>query len=220
MIAEGFPARRLGVIPNAVDPGVCPDAGARRAARAMLEISDSSFVVGTVARFDPVKDLGTLIDAFAQIVGGLPDAALVLIGDGPERPTLEALAEARALTRLVRFPGMRSDARALMPALDVYVNCSVSEGTSLTIMEAMAAGLPVVATRVGGNPEVVADGITGVLVPPRSSSSLARAVQLLAADRALARRLGRAGRHRMEAEFAIDRVVDKYVRIYRDEDIE
>jgi len=219
MIAEGFPARRVGVIPNAVDPRVAPDEEARRAARSRLQITQGSFVVGTAARFDPVKSLETLVEAFAEIVRGLTDSTLVLIGDGPERQMLEAMVKTRELSGSVRFTGMRSDVRDLLPALDVYVNCSVSEGTSLTIMEAMAASLPVVATRVGGNPEVVAEGVTGLLVPSRSPGSLARAVLSFWTDRQLAVQFGLAGRQRMETEFAIDRVVARYLRVYRGEEV-
>jgi L-malate glycosyltransferase len=218
MIQEGFPPRRVGVIPNAVEPGSRPDGEMRRAARARLGVSDGAFLVGTAARFDPVKSLPTLVDAFVEVIVALPEARLCLVGDGSERTMLEEMVDARGLRASVLFTGLRADVRHLLPGFDVYVNCSIFEGTSLTIMEAMAAALPVVATNVGGNPEVVAEGLTGLLVPSRSSSSLAAALVRLGREDDLAARFGDAGRKRMEEHFAVDRIVERYVRLYRGED--
>jgi glycosyltransferase involved in cell wall biosynthesis len=214
LVAEGFPENRLGVIYNGIDLGSAPGPDDRRAARERLGLDDTRLVVGTVARLDPVKDHATLLDAFARIRGHVPDAALVLIGDGPERTALEARAAAAGIADAVSFLGTRSDVRRLLPGLDLFVNSSRTEGVSLTIVEAMAAGLPVVATRVGGTPEVVADGRTGLLVPPADPETMAAAAAALAADPERARRLGVAARALAEERFAFDRMLDRYVSAY------
>ena len=140
--------------------------------------------------------------------------ALVVVGDGPERRTLEGVVADEGLQSQVRFLGYRQDARRWLAACDVYVNSSISEGVSLTILEAMAAGLPVVATRVGGTPEVV-DESCGRLVPARDAQALASVLRELAGDPALCGHLGRAGRARVETQFTLDRMVGAYRDVYR-----
>jgi glycosyltransferase involved in cell wall biosynthesis len=138
----------------------------------------------------------------------------VLIGDGPERTALIAQCCALGFQDRVTFAGHRVDVRDLLPAFDVFVNCSVSEGISLTILEAMAAGLPVVATSVGGTPEIVVHESTGLLVAPRESPQLAAAVVRLISsgdERAL---YGDAGRQRVLSHFTITRMVDSYLEQY------
>src|SRR6185295_3124444 len=154
------------------------------------------FVVGTVARLDPVKDLGTLIEAASEVSAVAPIVILV-VGDGPERARLESLAATRGLASRVRFLGHRDDARRCLAACDAYVNCSVSEGVSLTILEAMAASLPIVATAVGGTPEVI-DASCGLLVQSRDRRALASAMIELAQRPNLRTKLGAAARQRVE----------------------
>jgi glycosyltransferase involved in cell wall biosynthesis len=170
-------------------------------------------VIGTVGRLDPVKNLPLLLQAQAVLASKHPTARSVIIGDGPERAALEATAASLGIDHLVTFAGYRSDVRALMAAFDVYVNCSTYEGVSLTILEAMAAGLPVIATPVGGNPEVVIDQETGLLVPGLGRV-IADAIARLAADRQHSRLMGDAGRWRVIRHFSIARMVDDYARAY------
>jgi glycosyltransferase involved in cell wall biosynthesis len=172
-------------------------------------------VVGTVARLDPVKDLGTLLDAVALVRRSRPEVRLVVVGDGAERTALEARAVRPDLAGTVLFTGTRRDARRLLSAFDVYANTSIHEGVSLTILEAMAARLPVVATTAGGNPEVVADGETGMLVPVRVPDAVASALSALAAAPERAQRFGARGRARVEDRFSMDRMVSEYVDVYR-----
>lgn len=209
----GFPADRVNVIYNGIEPGPEPKATDRHRARGALGLPASAVVFGTVARLDPVKDLITLIEAFEIAHLNVPNSVLVIVGNGSERAALEARARALGISSHVRLVGMRSDVRALLPAFDAYVNSSISEGVSLTILEAMAAGLPVVATRVGGTPEVVIDG-TGVLVPPRHPAALASALVELARSSECGIDMGRAGRRRVLTTFSLDRMVDDYVRAY------
>jgi len=214
VVAEGFPRHRVGVIHNGIAVGPVPGAAERHAARAALGLDASAVVVGTAARLDPVKDLGALVAALATARAQRPDLSLVVVGDGPERVALEAAAHAQGVAGAVQFTGYRVDVRQLLPAFDLYVNCSVSEGVSLTILEAMAAGLPVVATSVGGTPEVVVDGSTGRLVPARAPAALSAALLALAGDEGLRRQWGAAGRSRVESAFTIERMTDDYVRVY------
>ena len=214
MIDEGFPAGRLQVVHNGIDCGNPPSEFERRATRRRLGLSDTALIVGTVARLDPVKDLGTLIQSFALLRQTLGDAELVVVGDGCERQHLEQAARQSGVLQAVRFLGQRDDARRLLPAFDVYVNSSTSEGVSLTILEAMAAGAAVVATRVGGTPEVIVDGVTGLLVPARSPSHIADAVRALALDPTRRRALGATARLAVRQHFTLDRMVEHYAQEY------
>jgi L-malate glycosyltransferase len=213
MVAEGFPSRRVHVLHNGIDPGLRPRVRDRRAARAAFGLPADAFVVGTVGRLDPVKNLAAMLQAHALIVPRHPSARLVIVGEGPERRALEARARDLGIAESVCFAGHRADVRALMPAFDVYVNCSVYEGVSLTILEAMAATLPVVATPVGGNPEVVIDHETGRLVASHPRA-LATAVLALARDPARRRTLGEAGRWRVKRHFSLQRMVEHYADAY------
>jgi glycosyltransferase involved in cell wall biosynthesis len=137
-----------------------------------------------------------------------------VFGDGPGQNLLATQATALGLGQSVTFAGHRADVRTLLPGLDVYANSSISEGVSLTILEAMAAAVPVVATAVGGTPEVVTDGTTGVLVPPRSVPRLCDALSRLSIDRDRRSALAAAGRRRVLEHFTIDRMVAEYVAQY------
>jgi len=213
MVREGFPASRVSVVYNGVDPGERPSSLQRRSARAVLGLPDDAFVIGTVGRLDPVKNLSVMMHAYAALKARYPHARAVIVGDGPERATLEAKALALDLADSVVFTGYRPDVRFLMAAFDVYVNTSVYEGVSLTILEAMAMALPVVATPVGGNPEVVVDHETGLLVPGRARS-IADAIARLVHDTRQRRRLGDAGRWRVKRHFSMARMVEQYAGVY------
>ena len=212
LIEEGFPARSIDVIYNGIALGSIPSTLERQNMRSQLGVGDETFVVGTVARLDPVKDLGTLIRAFSS-VRNVPDAVLLIVGDGSERMALESLAASLGVGERTRFLGQRNDARTWLAACDAYVNSSISEGVSLTILEAMAAGLAVVATRVGGTPEVVTEECAR-LVPARDPQQLADALQALASDAEGRARLGIAGRRRAEERFSLDRMVREYRDVY------
>lgn len=215
MVGEGFPAGRVDVIHNGIDPGSPPAAAERRRARDALNIASEVLLLGIVARLDPVKDLKTAIAAIPRIKSQVGPVGLAIVGDGSERTALEACARDLGVAADVHFLGYRADIRGLLPAFDVYVNTSISEGISLTILEAMATALPVVATRVGGTPEVVVHDGTGLLVEPRSAAALAEAIERLARDAETRDAMGAAGRARVETLFTIDRMVADYAREYR-----
>ena len=213
MAAEGFPARRIDVVYNGIEPGTRPGAAERQSARAALGMPDQAFVIGTAGRLDPVKNLQALLQAHALLVESHPAARLVIIGEGPERASLEAGAAALGISSRVHFAGYRADVRRLMPAFDVFANTSTYEGVSLTILEAMAAALPVVASPAGGNPEVVTHEDTGLVVRAEPAS-IANAFRRLAADPIRRGTMGEAGRRRVCGHFSIDRMVEQYAAAY------
>jgi glycosyltransferase involved in cell wall biosynthesis len=202
----GLPASKLTVIHNGVDlPEKCP-----ADARAELGLRPDDFVIGAVGRLYPVKGIQFLVQALAQTRVG----HLVVIGDGPEKSTLELLADRLGVADRIHWAGQRPDARNLMPAFDLFVQPSLHEGMPNTILEAMATGLPVVATAVGGTPEVVAHGVTGLLVSPKSPHALSEAISVLLDDADLRRRMGKAGRERVAQHFTVGRMVRKTEELY------
>lgn len=212
IVAEGFSPDQVKVIYNGISIRPASDAGTRVAVRTRLGVGDSTLVIGTIARLDPVKDLGTLIDATALTRARRP-VRLVIVGDGQERTALERRAAERGVQDAVTFLGHRDDARDWLVGCDVFVNCSISEGVSLTILEAMAASIPVVVTKVGGTPEVVTPEC-GVLVSPRDPHGIADALVSLGNDAPRRAALGAAGRARAEAQFSLDRMVRQYRDVY------
>ena len=171
-------------------------------------------VIGYVGRFVPIKDLPTLIEAFAIVLKHVPDAALILAGDGPIRPELESLVQRMNLGGRVRFLGWSNDLGSIYATIDICALSSLNEGTPVAIIEAMAAGKAVVATDVGGVADVIEDGRTGILVPPGDAEAMANAVVMLAKDRTTRHRLGRAARESVAARFAHERLVDDVDRLY------
>lgn len=213
MMTEGFPASRLHVIHNGIAVGERPRVAQCVAAREALGLPQGAFVVGTVGRLDPVKNLSLLLHAHKLLIGRHAGARLVIVGDGPERDALQAQVGALGMADAVIFAGYRADVRAILPAFDAYANTSTYEGISLTILEAMAAALPVVATGVGGNPEVVIDHETGRVVPGRSQA-FAAALLELARDPLRRHRMGEAGRWRVTRHFSLGRMVEQYAQAY------
>jgi glycosyltransferase involved in cell wall biosynthesis len=211
MVAEGFARSAVDTIYNGIEPGEPPTPTTKAEARAALGLDCDAVVIGTIARLDPVKNLATLIASMSAIRADVP-VILLVIGEGPERPRLEAEA-ARITGSDIRFLGHQENARRWLAACDVYANTSMSEGVSLTILEAMASGLPVVATAVGGTPEVITEAC-GRLVPPRSAASVARALNDLVAQPDLRQRLGDEARRRVTHSFALERMVQTYRDVY------
>ena len=210
------PPGRTHVIVNGIDARcVAAAAMTRAAARETLRLEPDSLVLGTVARFDPVKALDSLLRAFALASAPHPAARLVIVGDGPEAPRLRALAVTLGIEARVRMTGFIADASRLLPALDLYVSASQKEGLPLALLEAMACALPVAATRVPGHVDVVEEGVTGLLAAPEDHRDLARAMRDLM--RELARRsvLGQAGRRRVEDRFAASRMAAETAALYR-----
>jgi L-malate glycosyltransferase len=213
LVEEGFPAR-LAVIWNGIDPRRAPTSDDVAHARHLLGVAPEDRIVGSVGRLDPVKDFGTLIAAFAAAAQRDPRLRLCIVGEGTEQSALADLIRAAHLDTRAQLLGHREDVAALLPGFAVYVNSSITEGISLTILEAMAGERPVVATAVGGTPEIVEDGETGLLRPARDAAALADAIHQLAADLPRATRLGVAGRARVLAHFTLDQMVERYAQVY------
>lgn len=214
LLEEGFP-ERMGVIWNGIEPDAERDASARASARLLLQAAAGDVVIGSVGRLDPVKDFGTLVAAFAAASARDARLLLVLIGDGPERAALEAAIGASGAGDRVRLMGHREDVRQLLPGFDIFANSSITEGVSLTVLEAMAAALPVVATRVGGTPEVVIDGETGMLVEARNAPTLGAVLAQVSSDPPRMLVYGRSGRQRLLDHFTLDRMVEDYAATYQ-----
>lgn len=155
-----------------------------------------------------------LVEALPAVLGRHPEATVCFAGDGPMRASLEARCRELGIEGAVQFPGTRSDVPEVLRECDLFVRPSLMEGLPLTTLEAMASGLPAVVTPVGGTPEVVEDGVTGLLVPPRDVPALAAALERLLADRALRREMGTTGRSRVERDFGWDRVVQQSLALY------
>lgn len=171
-------------------------------------------VIGTVGRLDPVKDQQLLLRAFASLKGCHRDLVLLIVGHGPCREELEKLARDLRLGPECRFMGLRTDTPEMYNLLDVFVLPSIAEGISNTILEAMASGLPVVATAVGGNRELVVSGETGALVPAQDAGDLAAAIERYIESPALRLRHGAAGRKRAIEAFDLARMVSRYEAAY------
>lgn len=209
----GFPRDAIRVIRNGVD--LHRFAGVERdAARQALHLGASDLAIGSVGRFQPVKDHANLLQACARLHRRGHPHVLVLAGMGPLREQLEQLAADLGIHEHVRFLGHRRDVEWVLAALDVFALPSKSEGLSNTIQEAMAAGVPVVATHVGGADELVQADVTGQLVPAQDPDALAGALADMLSDEDRRRHMGAAGRRRAEAEMSIEHMVTSYERLY------
>ena len=203
------------VIPNAIDPREIESVKPSDPKAARREMGgDGELLLLNVASFKPAKGHAYLIRAVREARDMLPNLKLLIVGDGPLKPQIERLVKRMGLEKTVVFLGKRSDAVKFLWLCDIFVLPSVSEGLGLAAIEAMAAGRPVVATRVGGIPEAVRDGVDGLLVPPRDPEALARAIVTLARDEGLRRRMGEAGRRRAREEFSVEEAARRYEEFY------
>ncbi len=202
------------VVPNGIEVAAYTNMMERREARGALGLSNEALVVGLVGRLHDLKGVDLMIEAVPLIKAQVPRLQLVLIGIGPEEKALRQLAEERDASDVVRFAGYRSDARRFMSALDVLALPSRDEANPLSLLEAMACRKPVVAARVGGVPEVVVDGVTGLLVPPENVPALAEAVVRLLKDPERMKAMGEAGRERVQIHFSEDAMLEKTASLY------
>lgn len=213
---ERVRADRIAVVPNFVDDGAFDDLrpGERERMLHDLGVPHGSLVVGIVARLRPIKDHESLFRAAAALRSRWPALRVVLVGDGGSQGDLEARARALGIDDVVHFAGHRSQEPNPHRLFDVSVLCSLSEGFPNSIVEAMAAARPVVASDVGGIPDAVADGETGLLVPPRRPDRLADAIDALLRDPARRAAMGAAGQRRARERFHAASVVPRLERLY------
>jgi glycosyltransferase involved in cell wall biosynthesis len=211
---DGFARSRIEVIPNGVDLQRYGRALDEAALRRKIGLDPSRRYITTVARFHPVKDHRTLFHAFAEVAPVRPDVDLLLAGDGQLRESLEKLAHDLHIDERVHFLGVRGDVADLLRASDIFALTSVSEAASITLLEAMASGLPVVVTAVGGNPEIVREGIDGLLAPRGDSHAVATALLRLLDDGRLAMAMGQAGAERVRTQYRLDDTIERYYSLY------
>jgi sugar transferase (PEP-CTERM/EpsH1 system associated) len=183
-----------------------------------FELDENKVYIGTVGRMHGVKDQMTLVRAFISLMHShqelKEDVFLFLIGEGPLKQEPADLLKENDLLQYVWLAGERKDIAEIMSVLDIFVLPSQAEGISNTILEAMASGLPVIATAVGGNPELVDDGVSGILVPVSSPESMKKALLTLIVDKEKRAKQGRQSRQRVLDNFSISAMVNKYTKVY------
>lgn len=214
----GIAPARIARIYNGVDARKFQPAAVREPIAGCPFVDGEHWLFGTVGRMQAVKDQPMLARAFVRALALVPELRerlrLVMIGDGPLRGEVEAILAQGGVAPLAWLPGERNDVPSILRGLDCFVLPSLSEGISNVILEAMASGLPVIATAVGGNGELVADGESGLLVPAGDSEALARRIVELATAPARARAMGLCGRQAIETGFSLDSMVQRYRRLY------
>lgn len=182
--------------------------------RRRLGISMETPLIGIIARLAPIKDHATFLEAASELRKSHPDIRFLIVGDGERRSHLEQQAHALGLSDCIHFVGWQRDLEPIYADLDLVVLSSLNEGTPLSLIEAMAAGLPVVATKVGGVPDLVADGKTGLLVPPKDPMAMSRAVDTLLGDANRRRQMGRMGRDAVYPLYSNAALIDRMHRLY------
>jgi glycosyltransferase involved in cell wall biosynthesis len=214
LVADGIAPGRVVTVHEGIDIDRVT-AGPPAAIHAELWLPTHAPVVGNVAALVPHKGQRHLIEAAALVVREVPDARFVILGEGELRPALERQIRELRLDKHVILAGFRPDVLAFHRAFDVFVMSSVTEGLGTSLLDAMASSRAIVATEAGGIPEVVVDGETGLLVPPRNHQAMAAAIVRLLKDPALRERLGRAGFERVRSRFSAARMVDQTLDVYR-----
>lgn len=217
ILERRYPSADVRCIRNGIDLTRVVPTVERSAMRAQLGIAPDAFVVGTVGRLMPIKGFEYLIEAFAQLrrQQGLQESKLVIVGDGPLRAVLGQCAESHGLSHDVEFLGMRTDVYNLMRVFDVFALSSLHEGVPMVLLEAMALGVPIVASHVGGISEILEESREAVLVPAKDPEALARAIGVLAASSELRAELTRAARGRVETQFSIQASAATTHKMYR-----
>ena len=207
-------AAKITTIHNGVDVDRFRPGGDRMHLRRELGLDEHHLLVGAVAHLTPQKGHRHLLEAARQVVQRLPETVFVLVGDGSLRPELEEMVNAWKLQENVRFLGVRRDIPELLGSLDLFVLPSVWEGLGVAVLEAMACELPVVASRVDGIVEMVVEGVTGLLAPPKDAEALHVALTTLLESPAERERMGLAGRERAVSRFSTKAMVERYRGIY------
>lgn len=210
------PRHKIQYIPNGIDVSrFRPNDKTRIALREKLGLQ-GRFVWLAVGRFYPAKDYPTMLRAFAEVSRKSHEAILLVVGEGPLRPAIEGLARDLQVQEKVRFLGVRQDVAELMNVADAYVMSSAWEGMPMVLLEASACGLPIVATNVGGNSEVIVEGETGFLVVPQDPGALTQAMlRIMRLPKTARRQMGQKARAHVKAHFDMERIVDRWEDLYR-----
>lgn len=213
---EGLPRSAIEVVYNGTKASPPADAETKARIRAGLGLAPDDIVAGTVGRLDPVKNVPLAVRSLAALRDKHPDLRLLVIGDGPAKATIEQSARDHGVTDLVVMTGFRDDASELVRAMDIFLLPSLTEGTSLALVSAMAAGIPAVATAVGGTPEVIDHGTSGLLIESEDGDELTAALERLIEDPEEARALGAAARETYLERFTYDAMIEGFRGIYRE----
>ena len=219
LVDEGYSPQRIHVIRNGVSPSAFVRRSSGHRIREELGVAPEAPIVAMLSRLNGLKGVDDFVHAAGRVVARVPDARFLIIGDGVAGGYRDSLRESAArlgLADRIVFTGFRMDVPELLSECAVSVLPSLSEGLSNTLLESMAAGVPVVATNVGGNPEVVQEGTTGFLVPTQNPQALADRICRVLEDRDLAARFGEAGRRRVAEHFSIERMLRDTERVYQD----
>ena len=210
----GLPSDKISVIPNGVDPAQYRNLPSKQQARKSLNLPIDGVIIAAIGRPRPVKGYQYLLKAFMQASESFPQTQLLLVGNGPDRPGLVDQAQSLGVRSRVIFYDDTINIPQILASLDMLALPSLFEGMPNIALEAMAAALPVLATAVGGTPEVVIDGETGLLVPPGDAEALTSAITRLLKNPQLREEMGQAGRKRVESEFSINNTVREVKRLY------
>jgi glycosyltransferase involved in cell wall biosynthesis len=214
LVADGVPAERTVTVHEGIDidhVAAAPPVNVHEA----FWLPHQAPVVGNVAALVPHKGQRYLIEAAHLVVQEVPDARFIVLGEGELREHLEKQVHEHHLEKHVLLPGFRTDVLGCIKGFDLFVMSSVTEGLGTSLLDAMACGRPIVATRAGGIPEIVEDGINGTLVPPRDAAALAAAIVRALKDEGWRRRMGEAGLARVRERFTVDRMVSETAAVYR-----
>ena len=211
---ENFPLNRIKVIYNGIPKSFGVDVTNNRNLEDEVGLRQNDIILGTVSRLDPIKNHSMIINALKLILEKHCNIRLLIVGDGPERSKLEKMVDSFGLGSKVIFTGYRRDTQRFYKLMDIFLLTSFSEGTAMTLLEAMATGLPCIATGVGGNPEIVLDGDTGFIVPSNDYEALAVKISVLLENPELRVKMGKAGRGRFEKHFTACQMAVQYEAIY------
>jgi glycosyltransferase involved in cell wall biosynthesis len=214
LVADGVPAERAVTVHEGIDVDhveAAPPVNVHEA----FWLPHQAPVVGNVAALVPHKGQRYLVDAAHLVVQNVPDARFIILGEGELREHLEKQVHEHHLEKHVLLPGFRTDVLGCIKAFDLFVMSSVTEGLGTSLLDAMACGRPIVATRAGGIPEIIEDGVNGALVPPRDAASLAAAIVRALKDEGWRRRMGEAGLTRVRERFTVDRMVSETAAVYK-----
>lgn len=210
----GIPPGNIRVIHNGIDLRRYEAKGVSRQVRKELGIKEGQPVIGTVGNLFAVKGQSYLLRACRIVASAFPNFVLLVAGEGEQLSFLEKEATSLGIASNVKFLGFRSDIPSILEAMDVFILPSLSEGLPLSVLEALALQIPVVATNVGGIPEVIEEGVTGYLVPPRNPEALADNILSLLRHPEVAINIGRAGRRKMEKSFRLEKMIKDYQSLY------
>lgn len=208
---ENFSEHKIEVIYNGIADSTCERSDSLAL---QLGLKPDQIVFGTISRLDPIKNQTMMLQAFSRCLNEYPQARMLIVGDGPTRAELESLVDKLGIRHALIFTGFQPKPQQYLALMDVFLLPSLSEGTSMTLLEAMCFAKPSLATAVGGTPEIIVDGVTGLLTPNNDEDALAAAMMKLASSQLLRQSLGEKARAEYESRFTLANMVDCYEALY------